>query len=255
VERGIDFLGSTLGSLSSPENLVGLGEGEAAGRAGLEAAASLPVKAVKAGDNIADIISRDGPVLAETQTQGALGASELQEARPGGTRPASADRTKILSDAQSNVYTEKAARALQGERRGLIYVEEARPHLEEAHQFQLGTDGVKYQAETKKYSVPALRYDNPNPKGVHHVKFDAAKVSDDGLTLILNDAKRKLGIFNEPAREKTWKTLRRVKEAMKQNPEFHVMYEFPDEKAAGAARKFLRDKMIPNIQIVVRKPR
>jgi hypothetical protein len=219
VERGVDLFGSTVGSLSSPENLAGLGEGEAAGRTGLEA-------------------------LEEAKTLGAQGASSIA--------PASKDWAKILSEAQSNVYTEKQARALQGERRGLIYVEEARPHLEEAHEFQLGSDGVKYNAETEKYSVPAMRYDNPNPKGVPHVKLDTATVSGDKLKLVLNDAKRKLGIFSPAARENTLSTLRRVQDAMQQNPEFQVQYEFPDEEAAAAAKKFLKKNKIENIQVTVR---
>jgi hypothetical protein len=40
---------------------------------------------------------------------------------------------------------------------------------------------------------------------------------------------------------------------MKQNPEFHVEYEFPNEEAAEAAREFLREKRITNIEVVVRR--
>ncbi|HEY4162469.1 MAG TPA: toxin glutamine deamidase domain-containing protein [Dongiaceae bacterium] len=77
-ERGIDFLGHMLGGLSSPENLVGIGEGEAAGKAGLEAAAALPGKALKAGEDV--VAGAEKAVMHDGKSAATLGKAEAKTA-------------------------------------------------------------------------------------------------------------------------------------------------------------------------------
>jgi filamentous hemagglutinin len=118
--------------------------------------------------------------------------------------------------------------------------------------FQLGAEWVKSLWRAKKHSVPALRYDNPNPNGVHFVKFAYATASKEAITLFLKYTKGRTPVFSKAALENSSSTLRRVQDAMRQNPEFHVCYEFPDEKVAAVAREFLRQNKFENIRVVVR---
>jgi filamentous hemagglutinin len=152
------------------------------------------------------------------------------------------DWSKVLSDAQSRVYSEAEALHLGGEHKGLIYEREGAPSNKGAHEFQKNTSGVKYDPDTNSYSVPALRYENSSPTDRNFIRFDAAEMSKDGVTLIIKDAKKKMAILFGGMQETTLDDLRRVREAVMQNPGFKVVYEFPDEKEAEIAREFLKEK-------------
>ncbi|MGF2040641.1 MAG: hypothetical protein RMZ43_036030 [Nostoc sp. CmiVER01] len=92
---------------------------------------------------------------------------------------------------------------------------------------------------TRKGVVPALRYDNGNPKGRNYIRFDGIEKGADGSSTLLIDAKKQLPLWSEGAKRDLLDSLDRVKTAVEQNPGYKVMYEFPNEKAAQAAKEFL----------------
>ena len=77
--------------------------------------------------------------------------------------------------------------------------------------------------------IPALRYDNRNPRGMNFIKFDGIEVRD-GTTYLI-DAKRNVPHWNKSAMKNLTKTFDRINEAKNQNPEIKVIYEFPKEEA------------------------
>ncbi|WP_434991194.1 hypothetical protein, partial [Xanthomonas melonis] len=147
----------------------------------------------------------------------------------------------LLPNTNTRVLTEKEARALTGEDKGLIYVLEGPKGKQNAQDFQAGTAGAFSDVESGKLGVPALRYTNPNEKGVNFVKFDGLEKGPNGDSILLIDAKTKLAIWNESTQSSVLDTMRRVKSALQQNPGYKVVYEFPSAKAEAQARKFIRD--------------
>ena len=101
----------------------------------------------------------------------------------------------------------------------------------EAQEFQWGLTGSMMQqtSDGPKNIIPALRYDNPNPRGMNFIKFDGIEVRD--VTTYLIDAKRNVLHWNKSAMKNLGKTFRRINEAKNQNPEIKVIYEFPKEEA------------------------
>ncbi len=115
--------------------------------------------------------------------------------------------------------------------RGVEYMYEKPAGNSKAQEFQWGTTGSmmqKVDGEARNV-IPALRYDNSNPRGMNFIKFDGIEVIDDQTYLI--DAKRNVSYWNESAMKNFGKTLRRINTAKEQNPEIKIVYEFPDEKA------------------------
>jgi hypothetical protein len=192
---------------------------------------------------------KSGLEFAGLDAAGAGVAALLSKARallPSGGTP---DQLAALIDQLQNsrgrkVYTEAEARALTGPNRGLIFVAEKPRGPAAAQEFQAGTSGAFSDIATRKLGSPALRYDNPNPRGVNYVKFDAPSVEPGprGLTLLLIDAKTKPAIFNEGSQRDTIATLRRVKMALQQNPGFKVVYEYPTQELADRAKDFIKLK-------------
>ncbi|RPD83191.1 hypothetical protein EGK75_13315 [Neisseria weixii] len=88
--------------------------------------------------------------------------------------------------------------------------------------------------------VPALVYNNPDSNGNHFVKFDGYEILPDG-TVQLIDSKTQLPLWSETTQRSTALNLERVANAVKQNPNFKVMYEFPDETSRNDAFEFIRD--------------
>ena len=99
-----------------------------------------------------------------------------------------------------------------------------------AQEFQWGTAGSMMQQtpDGPKNIIPALRYDNPNSRGMNFIKFDGIEVRD-GTTYLI-DAKRNVPYWNKSAMKNLGKTFRRINEAKNQNPEIKVIYEFPKEE-------------------------
>jgi len=144
------------------------------------------------------------------------------------------------------VLSIKDARRLQGENRGLIFVKEPPPkditNLSRSEAFDAGTTGSFSEAVTGKRAVPALRFDRPNAtnRTSNFVKFDG--VEDNGFTLI----DRKTSLTTRP---KQIDAIRRASEAIKQNPKFKAIFEFPDIKSAEKATDILARFRITNITV------
>ncbi|WP_235399585.1 hemagglutinin repeat-containing protein [Pseudomonas ogarae] len=153
----------------------------------------------------------------------------------------------LLPNLNTRVLTETEARALGGENKGLIYVAEGPKGKPAAQDFQAGTNGAFTDLATGKGAVPALRYTNPNEKGVNFVKFDGIEKAADGSSVMLIDAKTKLAIWSPSTQKSVMDTLQRVKSAVEQNPGFKVVYEFPNQKVEAQARAFIRSSGFDNI--------
>lgn len=146
----------------------------------------------------------------------------------------------LLPNLNTRVLTETEARALGGENKGLIYVAEGPKGKPAAQDFQAGTNGAFSDLTTGKGGVPALRYTNPNDKGVNFVKFDGIEATVDGSSVMLIDAKTKLAIWSPSTQKSVMDTLQRVKAAVEQNPGYKVVYEFPNQKVEAQAKAFIR---------------
>jgi hypothetical protein len=162
---------------------------------------------------------------------------------------------EVLEEAKKKVYSPKEARGLDTENRGLIYVQGSLQGHERARTHQSGGEGAFSDLESKKYADPALRYDNPNPRGYNYIRFDSAYVPEGQNYTVLVDSKTKLAIWSKETQKKTVATLERAKRAVQQNPGYRLMYEFDTEEAAEEARIFIRDnKFSAYVQVGVRKP-
>lgn len=140
--------------------------------------------------------------------------------------------------------------------RGLTFVEEnlgtpRSPAMKAAREFENGTSGAYSSVASRNRVVPALKFDNPNPAGAPYVKFDGIEGN------ILIDAKTRILTFPTRAGLVTPKnvreTLQRVSEALRQNPGYKAVYEFPDEVARAEAQMILHKLRIKNISTRVRK--
>ncbi len=151
-------------------------------------------------------------------------------------------RDALLPNSSTTPLTEREARRLTGENKGLIYVLEGPKGNQAAQAFQAGTSGAFSDVKSRKGAVPALRYDNSSKNGVHHVKFDGIEKAADGTNILLIDAKTKLPIWNESTKNDVVKSFRRIESALYQNPGYKVMYEFPDEKSAAKAAEFIEQQ-------------
>ena len=153
------------------------------------------------------------------------------------------------------LYTVGEANHLPDSKNGLIAVlEPTGTGNPAAAAYQAGTAGAVSDIATGKQIVPALRYNNPNPRGMDFVKFDGYEVLPNGQTMLLIDAKMRLPLWSEGGRTKIVETLQRVQAALDQNPGFRVVYEFPDEASKLEAIDFI-DKagFSKDIQIRVRE--
>ena len=111
----------------------------------------------------------------------------------------------------------------------------------EAQEFQWGLIGsmMRQTPSGPKNIIPALRYDNSNPRGMNFIKFDRIEVRK-GTTYLI-DTKRNVPYWNKSAMKNLEKTFRRINEAKNQNPEIKVIYEFLGEKAKGHFDKWLEN--------------
>ncbi len=135
------------------------------------------------------------------------------------------------------------ARRLGGKNRGLIFVHEPQGDFSELYvKFESGTLGALSDIPSQQKVVPAIRFDNPNPRGYNFAKFDG--IEADGVTLI--DRKTSL-----TTKSKQLQSLQRVSIALKQNPDFKLVFEFPNQKAADRALDILIKQNITNINIRV----
>ena len=141
------------------------------------------------------------------------------------------------------LYTVGEANRLPGSKNGLIAVlEPTGTGNPAAAAYQAGTAGAVSDIATGKQIVPALRYNNPNPRGMDFVKFDGYEVLPDGQTMLMIDSKVRLPLWSEATQGKMIETMQRVKEALDQNPGFRVVYEFPDEASRREAFRFIQQQ-------------
>ena len=115
--------------------------------------------------------------------------------------------------------------------RGVEYMFEKPAGKPEAQEFQWGTTGSMMQQtpDGPKNIIPALRYDNSNPKGMNFIKFDGIRV-ENGTTYLI-DAKRNIPYWIPEAMEGYKNTFERINKAKLQNPGIKIIYEFPKEEA------------------------
>lgn len=142
----------------------------------------------------------------------------------------------------------KEAKQLSGSNRGLIFVQETSGKSSRAANFENATTGAFSDILSQRRAVPALRFDHPNPNGNltnNFVRFDG--IEADGVTLI----DRKLSLTSKTDQIKS---LQRVSEAMRQNSNFNLVYEFPTQRAADRALDILFRQNINNIDVRVATP-
>jgi len=170
----------------------------------------------------------------------AVPGAKVPVLKDGGAKAAGSKADDLLPNLNTRVLTESEARALGGDNKGLIYVAEGPKGKPAAQEFQAGTSGAFTDLATGKSGVPALRYNNPNDKGVNFVKFDGVERGADGSSILLIDAKTKLAIWSPSTQKSVMDTLQRVKSAVDQNPGYKVVYEFPNVKVEAQAKAFIR---------------
>jgi hypothetical protein len=149
------------------------------------------------------------------------------------------DWDSVLLDAQRYPHTEAGIRKMNGEARGVVFIDEWPIDNEVARKFQEEASGAVFHIDTKRQLVPGLAYKNPNERGVHVVKFDSYEISSDGATLFMKDQKTKL-VLNKRSIKELQNRFGRIRSALEQNPGIKVLYEFPDEKTKDAAANFIQ---------------
>jgi filamentous hemagglutinin len=161
-----------------------------------------------------------------------------------GPKETSAPVVGGLDLSKVDVLTIKDARKLEGENKGLIFVQEPQGDFSKPFvKFEAGTTGAFSDVLSQRKAVPAIRFDNPNPNGNNFVKFDGVE-DVDGITLI--DRKTALTSF-----DKQIQSVQRVSNALKQNPGIKAVFEFPSQKAADRATNILIEQNIRNITVRV----
>ena len=151
------------------------------------------------------------------------------------------------------------AKLLPPPHRGLIRVREAQPVAQTAakraaRDFEHGTTGAASDVASREAAVPALRYDNPNPDGANFVKFDGmenGKLLIDAKTRLLTIPTKQGTVVPTSVREQ----LRRMREALDQNPGYEAVIEFPSAAARDEAERIMRRLGIENIGARARGPR
>lgn len=106
---------------------------------------------------------------------------------------------------------------------------------------------------SEKMVVPALRYTNDVTSGLNYIKFDGIEQTAQGTALLI-DAKTKLAIWSETTQASVASTLSRVDKALRDNPGFTVVYEFPNAKVAQQAAEFINARGFGDVvKVRVRK--
>ena len=153
----------------------------------------------------------------------------------------------ILPNPNTRVLSGTEANALNTPNRGVIYVQENSSMSQAARDFQSGCTGAFCDPVSGRDAAPALRFDNNVTNGNNYIRFDGIERSADGQGIVLIDRKLKLADFNDGARRSTEQTFERVAAAVRQNPGYQVVYEFPNAATRRAADIFIA-------RLVVEKP-
>jgi len=133
-----------------------------------------------------------------------------------------------------NRFAIREAKALEGPNRGMIRMLEAQGDISRDYvKYEAGVAGACSDLATRKRIVPALRFDNPKETGLNFVRFDGWDPTD---PMVLIDRKTALTTF-----PKQQDAIRRASVALRQNPGYTGVFEFPTEQAANRAQKILTD--------------
>ncbi len=151
--------------------------------------------------------------------------------------------------------TTAEANMLPAPHKGIIYVRESprsprSAARRAANDFEAGTTGARSDVASRDRVVPALRYNNPNPRGNKFVRFDGIEG-----TKVVIDAKTRILTFESRGRTvlPQEQDLRRINRALEQNPGVRAVFEFPTETARAHAEGVLRSLGIDAIQTRVRR--
>jgi filamentous hemagglutinin len=171
----------------------------------------------------------------------------------GGNKNPTSDFPGLPSSGSIKILTETEARNLSGANEGLIYIAESPRGLQSAQNFQAGTSGAFSEVASEKMVVPALRYPNDVTSGLNYIKFDRIEQTAHGANLLI-DAKTKLAIWSDATQASVASTLSRVDKALRDNPGFTVVYEFPNTKVAQQAADFINARGFGDVvKVRVRK--
>lgn len=150
--------------------------------------------------------------------------------------------------------------AAAGGNRGLVFVNEniGSPRKGKgiaARDFESATTGAFSDVLTRVRSVPALLYDNKNPRGMPYVKFDGHDFVGGAVELI--DAKTRIVPFSTKdgpyISDSVVDGLTRKSEALSQNPGYIGVIEVPSVEARREAVRVLNTLGIDNINVRIRK--
>ena len=115
-----------------------------------------------------------------------------------------------------------------------------------AREYQATGDGAYFHATSQRQLVPGLAYDNLNNRGVNVIKFDLPKVSADGRRLTMTDRKNDV-VYTEDSIRYIVSTLDRTRQALRDNPNVDVHYEFPTQKIADKFATLLESLQLDSI--------
>ena len=128
--------------------------------------------------------------------------------------------------------------------------------MQRARDFESATPGAFTDISTQQRMVPALPFDNPNPRGAPVVRFDGYRHLDDGLVELI-DAKTRIvqfatrqGPFISPS---VRDGLMRKSQALSQNPGYIGVIELPSVEARREAQQVLRQLGITNLSTRTRQ--
>jgi len=131
-----------------------------------------------------------------------------------------------------NRFAIREAKTLEGPNRGMIRVFEAQGDISRDYvKYEAGMAGACSDLATRKRIVPALRFDNPKENGLNFVRFDGLDPND---PMVLTDRKTALTTF-----PKQQAAIERAADALRQNPGYSAVFEFPTEEAANRANSIL----------------
>lgn len=86
---------------------------------------------------------------------------------------------------------------------------------------------------------PALRFQNPNPAGLNFIKFDVAQENERGDGIDLMMIQSRLPLWCEAGRRASRRILKRVAEALRQNPDYSATFVFSKLPVVAGALAFI----------------
>jgi hypothetical protein len=122
-------------------------------------------------------------------------------------------------------------KTLTGPNRGIFTTTERSSMSQDALDYQSSLPGSVSDTKSQKMLAPGLRYDNPNPRDKNYILFDGLDLYD-SKTLV----DRKLGIARSKKQEESFG---RWAEGLRQNPDFKIRIEAPNERVRKQVDDFI----------------